>query len=179
MLSGQVYDASDPALIEERRIAHAVCRVFNSGVNLSDADLDGLLSILGSSGEGVYIESPFFCDYGYNISLGDKVYFNFNVAILDCAEIVIGNFVKFGPGVQVYTATHSLDPIGRARGDEFALPVVVEENAWIGGSAIILPGVHIGKNSVIGAGSVVIRDIPSDVVAAGNPARVIRKVRAN
>lgn len=174
MLSGQVYNAADAVLVAERTEAHAVCRTFNLCACSGPAELKNLLSIFGNVGNGVFIESPFLCDYGYNISLGSNVYFNFNVTILDCALVTIGNNVKFGPGVQLYTAGHSLDPLRRAAGDEFALPILIGDGAWIGGGAIILPGVEIGRNVVVGAGAVVTKSIPPDEVVAGSPAKIIR-----
>lgn len=125
-------------------------------------------------GEGVWIEPPFHCDYGSNIILGDKVYFNFNCVILDCAAVTIGSNVCFGPAVQIYTATHPLNAIERRAGLEFAKSIEIADDVWIGGGAIICPGVRIGARSVIGAGSVVTRDVPADVIAAGNPCRALR-----
>lgn len=174
MLSGEIYDASDPVLLDERHRAHAVCRAFNAETHLTKDSLNALLSLFGSVGPDVHIESPFFCDYGYNIHLGARVYFNFNVTILDCAPVNIGQEVKFGPGVQIYTAGHSLNPIARAQGEEFALPVSIGNKVWVGGSAIVLPGVTIGQNSVIGAGAVVTKDVPENAIVAGNPARIIK-----
>ena len=174
MLSGEFYNASDPELVQERARAHTICRTFNSVIDQTTSCLLTLFEQFDSVGENSYIEAPFLCDYGYNIRLGRGVYFNFNVTILDCAVVDIGDFVKFGPGVQIYTAGHSLEPDRRKAGDEFALPVVIEENVWVGGSAIILPGVHIGHDAVIGAGSVVTKDVPSGATVVGNPARIIK-----
>lgn len=176
MLAGQMYHASDLELVKERKYAHGVCRAFNSVIDLEESDRNHLLKLFGSSGKGVHIESPFFCDYGYNISLGENVYFNVNVTILDCAPVSLGDCVKLGPGVQIYTAGHSLEPNARAKGDEFALPVVIGRNVWIGGAAIILPGVRIGDDAVIGAGAVVTNNVPAGALAVGNPARVIREL---
>lgn len=173
MLSGQIYNASDPTLVKERSLAHEVCRMFNSQTTHGPDELRQLFTIFGSLPEGAYIEPPFHCDYGYNIHLGKGVYFNFNVTILDCANVSIGDHVKFGPGVQLYTAGHSLDAQRRRAGDEFALPIVIEEDVWVGGSAVILPGVRIGKRSVVGAGAVVTKDVPPDAVVVGNPARAL------
>jgi maltose O-acetyltransferase len=126
--------------------------------------------------QGVWIEPPFYCDYGSNITLGDKVYFNFNCIILDIAPVVIGSGVMFGPAVQIYTATHPLNAAERNSGLEFGLPISIGDDVWVGGGAIICPGVKIGARSVIGAGSVVTKDIPEDVLAVGNPCRVIRAI---
>ena len=174
MLSGAIYNASDPLILAERQHAHTVCRAFNAQVNWTKDGLNPLLCLFSAVGPGVYIESPFLCDYGYNIHLGAGAYFNFNVTILDCAPVRIGQDVKFGPGVQIYTAGHSLNPTARAQGEEFALPVTIGNNVWIGGSAIVLPGITIGDNAVVGAGAVVTKNVPEDVIVAGNPARVIK-----
>ena len=122
------------------------------------------------------IEPPFFCDYGTNIELGDKVFFNFNCVILDVAKVTIGSNVMFGPAVQIYTATHPMDAEERRSGLEFAKPVRIGNDVWLGGGVIVCPGVTIGDAAVIGAGSVVVRDIPAGVFAAGNPCRVIREI---
>ena len=130
--------------------------------------------LLGAVGSGAWIEPPFYCDYGRNITLGDRVYFNFHCVVLDCAAVTIGSDVFFGPGVQVYAATHPLDHVERKSGRELARPVTIESDVWVGGGAILCPGVRVGARSVIGAGSVVTRDVPEGVFAAGNPCRVIR-----
>ena len=122
------------------------------------------------------LEPPLRCDYGSNIRLGDRVYANFNLVVLDCAAVTIGNDVLIGPNVGIYTAGHPVDPGLRRQGLEFALPITIEDGVWIGGHAVIAPGVRIGRNSVIGAGSVVTKDIPANVVAVGNPCRVVRSV---
>ncbi len=123
-----------------------------------------------------WLQPPFYCDYGYNIKVGDKVFFNFNCVVLDVAEVIIGSRTLFGPNVQIYTATHPMNYKERASGLEFAKPIAIGEDVWIGGSAVICPGVSIGDRSVIGAGSVVTKDIPVDVFAAGNPSKVIRNL---
>lgn len=171
MLAGEMYLASDPQLVEEREFAHQVCRSFNAESWELESARKRLYGLFGSVGDGVVIESPFLCDYGYNVRLGDRVYFNFNVTILDCAPVTIGSDVKLGPGVQIYTAGHHLDRARRTAGEEFALPITVEDEVWVGGSAILLPGITIGAGAVIGAGSVVTRDVPSGARVAGNPAR--------
>ena len=132
--------------------------------------------LLGSADDAVWIEPPFHCDYGSNITLGSKVFFNFNCVILDPAPVLIGSNVLFGPAVQVYTATHPISATERRTGREFARPVEVGSDVWVGGGAIICPGVRIGSRSIIGAGSVVTRDIPADVFASGNPCRIIRQL---
>lgn len=175
MLSGELYDASDPQLSEERVRARNLTRDFN---NTRAADLQARARIINqlfaSSGHMLVIEPPFYCDYGSNITLGDNVYFNFNCVILDVAPVEIGSNTMFGPNVQIYTATHPVDAVERRKGLEFARPIRIGSDVWVGGGAIINPGVSIGDRSVIGAGSVVTRDIPPDVFAAGNPCKVIR-----
>ena len=135
-----------------------------------------IVSALFAQETDVWIQPPFFCDYGSNISLGKKVFFNFNCVVLDVMAVVIGNNVLFGPAVQIYAATHPIDAMERRRWLESARPVTIGSDVWVGGGAIICPGVTIGSRSVIGAGSVVTRDIPDDVFAAGNPCRVIRSL---
>ena len=175
MLQGQLYDPGDSLLIAERQQARALCRELNlSPQQDMDAHQRILAKLFGGVGEGVWIEPPFYCDYGENITLGDKVFSNFNCVILDPAPVTIGSRVQFGPSVQVYTATHPLDAAERSAGIELAEPVEIGDDVWIGGGAILLPSVQIGSRSVIGAGSVVTRPIPADVFAAGNPCRVVR-----
>ena len=122
----------------------------------------------------MWLEPPFFCDYGANIELGERVFFNFNCVVLDVCPVRIGRFTLFGPAVQIYTAMHPLDPELRRRGEEYGKPVEIGSDVWVGGGAIILPGVRIGSRAVIGAGSVVTRDVPDAVFAAGNPCRIVR-----
>lgn len=175
MLAGELYHAGDPQLVAERRRARDLLRALNGSAD-AETELRAsiLRELLGAAGEGVWIEPPFFCDYGSNIRLGDRVYFNFNCVVLDVAEVVIGSDVMFGPAVQIYTATHPMEYQPRRAGQEFAKPITVGSDVWVGGGAIILPGVTIGARSVIGAGSVVTRDVPEGVFAAGNPCRVLR-----
>lgn len=177
MLAGFLYDASDPALTEERRRARALCQELNrldaGRLKEKDAILDELL---GAHGKRLTIEPPFYCDYGSNIYLGDSVYFNYNCVVLDVNRVDIGDRVLIGPNVQIYAATHPLSPEIRASGLELGKAVKIGSDVWIGGGAIILPGVTIGKNSVIGAGSVVTGDVPEGVLAAGNPCRVIKEI---
>jgi maltose O-acetyltransferase len=177
MLAGELYVASDPELVLARRRARDLLRALNGS---RDVEMDKrrriLGELLGAVGEGAWIEPPFSCDYGRNITLGDRVYFNFNCVILDCAAVTIGSDVFFGPNVQVYAATHPTDHVARRSGLELARPIEVGSDVWIGGGAILCPGVRVGARSVIGAGSVVTRDVPEGVVAAGNPCRVIRSL---
>jgi maltose O-acetyltransferase len=133
-----------------------------------------LKQLLPCAGNDLWLQPPFFCDYGYNIKTGEKVFFNFNCVVLDAAPVTIGSRTLFGPNVQVYTATHPMNYAERASGVEFAKPITIGEDVWIGGSTVICPGITIGDRSIIGAGSVVTKNIPSNVVAAGNPCKVIR-----
>ncbi len=133
-------------------------------------------SILGKTGEYINIEQPFYCDYGYNIEIGENFFANYNFTVLDVGKVRIGANTQFGPGVSIYTAGHPLHPDSRNSGYEYGIDITIGDNVWIGGSTCIMPGVTIGNNVVIGAGSVVTKDIPDDVIAAGNPARVIRKI---
>ena len=177
MLAGELYDASDPQLVQERREARELMRQFNASRDEQrQRRAEILRKLLGAAGESTWIEPPFFCDYGYNIFLAENVYMNFNCVILDPARVEIGPNTLLGPNVQIYTATHPLDATVRRTGLEFARPVTVGPDVWIGGAAILCPGISIGAASVIGAGSVVTRDIPAHVFAAGNPCRVIRPI---
>lgn len=133
------------------------------------------MELFGKGGDSVWMQPPFFCDYGSNIHLGERVFFNFNCVVLDVCQVTIGNFTLFGPGVQIYTATHPMNAELR-RKQEFAKQIEIGSDVWVGGGAFICPGVKIGSKTVIGAGSVVTRDIPDSVFAAGNPCRVIRPI---
>ncbi|HEY9826748.1 MAG TPA: sugar O-acetyltransferase [Stenomitos sp.] len=177
MLSGELYDPLDPQLLAERRRARLLTKALNDTRDDQQDERDRLIrELIPNSGKGIWIEPPFYCDYGSNITLGDKVFFNFNCVVLDVARVRIGSGVLLGPAVQIYAATHPLSAAERRTGLEAGRPVDIGEEVWIGGGAIICPGVRVGAQSVIGAGSVVIRDIPEGVVAAGNPCRVIRAV---
>jgi maltose O-acetyltransferase len=165
----------DPQLVQERRRARDLCKALNdSRDDEQEKRAEIIHQLFGAIGENTWIEPPFYCDYGGNTTLGDSVYFNFNCVLLDVAPVDIGSRVLFGPNVQIYTATHPVDYQERRSGLEFARPITIGEDVWVGGGAIICPGVTIGSRSVIGAGSVVTRDIPADVFAAGNPCRVLR-----
>jgi maltose O-acetyltransferase len=175
MLAGELYNALDAQLSEERLKARLLIKELNDSREDQAAERHRILQeLLPNAQEGLWLQPPFYCDYGYNIKLGEKVFFNFNCVVLDVAEVTIGNRTLFGPNVQIYTATHPMNHVERASGLEFARPITIGEDVWIGGSVVICPGVHIGDRCVIGAGSVVTRDIPADVFAAGNPCRVIR-----
>jgi maltose O-acetyltransferase len=176
MLAGELYNSADPLLVLERRRARDLLKAYNATADEETERRCQLLrKLFAAAGEGLWIEPPFYCDYGSNVTLGERVYFNFNCVILDCARVTIGSNVFFAPGVQVYAATHPLDPVIR-RTLELGKPVTIGDDTGVGGGAIILPGVRIGSRSVVGAGAVVTRDVAEGVVVAGNPARVIREV---
>lgn len=175
MLAGESYNCLDPDLVAERQQAQALLRRYNLAEAVSERQ-GILLNLLGCIGQNSIIESPFYCTYGQNIHLGDRVYLNFSCTILDNNLVRIGSHVMLGPSVQIYTAAHPLQAEIRNQGWEIAKPVVIEDNVWIGGGAILLPGVTVGQNAVVGAGAVVTRDVPPDTVVAGNPARVIKKI---
>ncbi|MDN3520161.1 sugar O-acetyltransferase [Halomonas ramblicola] len=177
MLAGELYDARDPELQSMRRRARLLIHELNASRDDAEAERRRLLAeLLPHAGEGLWIEPPFFCDYGAHIRLGRGVFFNFDCVVLDVAPVTIGDHVLFGPAVQLYTATHPLDAAARRSGLEAGRPIAIGDDCWLGGGAVINPGVSIGARSVIGAGSVVTRDLPADVFAAGNPCRVIRPI---
>ena len=173
MLAGELYRPGDPELQADHARAKAWMVRYNAALAETPSVRRGLLSeLLGSVGEGTVIRPPFHCDYGYNIRLGDEVFLNFNCVILDVVEVRIGTGAQIGPAVQIYAADHPRDAEARRSGLEFGRPVIIGEHVWIGGGAIILPGVTIGDNAVIGAGSVVTRDVAAGATVVGNPARV-------
>lgn len=175
MLAGKPYDSRNPELVAMRLRARALCQRLNTLSPYAEAaERDALLAELFGAETDVYVTPPFFCDYGVHIRFGRGVYFNFDCVVLDVAPVDIGDRVLFGPAVQIYTAMHPMDCAERASGIESGRPIVIDSDVWIGGGAIICPGVTIGECSVIGAGSVVVRDVPAGVFAAGNPCRVIR-----
>jgi maltose O-acetyltransferase len=179
MLAGELYDGSDPQLVAERLRARELCHALALlAPKAPDAERAELLAQLFGTPTDAYVTPPFFCDYGRHIELGRRVYFNFNCVILDVARVSIGDNVLFGPAVQVYTASHPLNAAERRGGLEFGRPVVIGSDVWLGGGAVVCPGVTIGECTVIGAGSVVVRDVPAGVFAAGNPCRVIREIDA-
>ena len=176
MLAGEMYDPFDPELVAGRERARDLCQSLNSTREAQQEERRRILrELFGAGGDSVWMQPPFFCDYGSNIELGERVFFNFNCTVLDVCRVRIGDFTLFGPSVQIYTAMHPLDA-GRRRVEEFGKPVEIGADVWVGGAAIILPGVRIGSRAVIGAGSVVTRDVPDSVFAAGNPCRVIREI---
>lgn len=177
MLAGDLYDPLDPQLTQERQNCRDLCLRINATREDQTVERAQLLAELFGQETDAWLQPPFFCDYGTNISLGKKVFFNFNCVVLDVMPVIIGDYTLFGPAVQIYTATHPLDAAERRRGLEAAKPITIGRDVWVGGGAIICPGVTIGDRSVIGAGSVVTKDIPADVIAAGNPCRVIRPLK--
>jgi maltose O-acetyltransferase len=179
MLGGELYDPLDPQLSAERRRARLLFKALNDTRDDQQEERARLIkALIPRSGQGVWIEPPFYCDYGSNITLGDRVFFNFNCVVLDVAPVRIGSGVLIGPAVQIYTATHPLSAAERRAGLEYGKAVEMGDEVWIGGGAIICPCVRIGARSVIGAGSVVTRDVPEGVFAAGNPCRVVREIGA-
>ena len=175
MLAGQRYDPQDAELVAARDRARSLCRQINMApAGGLERALPPLLAALFGAPTDAYVTPPFHCDYGVHVRLGRKVYFNFDCVILDVAPVTIGDHVLFGPGVHVYTAMHPLEAEERRSGVEWGSPVAIGNDAWLGGGVIVCPGVRIGERAVIGAGSVVTRDVPADVLAAGNPCRVIR-----
>ncbi len=178
MLRGELYDANyNSQLIEERQQCKAACHAYN---RLSPLDMEErqklLRKLLGRTGENFLIEQPFYCDYGYNISIGENFYSNVNLVILDGAKVTFGDNVFIAPNCGFHTAGHPLDAEQRNKGLEYARPIVVGNNVWIGANVVVVPGVTIGDNCVIGAGSVVTKDIPPHSLAVGNPCRVIREI---
>jgi maltose O-acetyltransferase len=176
MLAGELYDAFDLELVAARERARDLCQDLNVTREREQDIRRGILTeLFGSGGDSVWMQPPFYCDYGSNVYLGDRVYFNFNCVILDVCEVRIGDFCFFGPAVQIYTASHPMNSQLR-RNQEFGRPVSIGSDVWVGGGSIICPGVTIGSKTVIGAGSVVTRDVPDGVVAVGNPCRVLREI---
>lgn len=177
MLSGELYDATDKELQKERLAARQLMLEYNQTAPDKMKDREAILEkLFGTKNTTLQIEPPFYCDYGINITIGERVFFNFNCVILDVSPVHIGNDTMFGPNVQIYAATHPLEWKIRASGLESGKPIRIGSNVWVGGSVVICPGVTIGDRTIIGAGSVVTRDIPPDVFAAGNPCRVIRSL---
>lgn len=177
MLAGMIYDANnDPSLIAERMECKELCRDYNELRPRQAEEREALLrKILGEVNDGILIEQPFYCDYGYNIRVGNNFYANFNLVILDEASVTFGDNVFIAPNCGFYTAGHPVDAIERNKGLEYARPITVGNDVWIGAGVTVLPGVTIGDNCVIGGGSVVVKDIPSNSVAVGNPCKVIKK----
>ncbi len=177
MLAGELYDPLDAQLVEERLQTRLLTKQLNDTSEDQVEELARILrQLIPNAGAGLWLQPPFYCDYGTNMHIGEKVFFNFNCVVLDVAPVTIGSRTMFGPNVQLYTATHPLDHKERSSGVEYAKPISIGEDVWVGGSVVVCPGVSIGDRSVIGAGSVVTKDIPADVFAAGNPCKVIRSL---
>ncbi len=177
MLAGLPYKAWLDGLQEARTENRIKVREFNQLHPSKEEEADQIIrSILGSAGENIHMEPPFHCDYGKNIEVGKNFYSNFNCTILDVGRVVIGDNVMFAPNVSIFTAGHPIHPDSRNSGYEYGIGVTIGDNVWIGGNVTVNPCVTIGKNSVIGSGSVVTRDIPENVIAAGNPCKVIREI---
>ena len=177
MLKGMLYRVEDPVLRQEHMNAKRLTRLLNETLETEwDRRRELVKEIFASAGDGAYIEPPFHCDYGIHTTVGKNFYANYGCYILDVCDVTIGDNVMFAPNVGIYAASHPIDPVVRASGLECGKPVKIGNNVWIGGHSCVCPGVTIGNNVVIGAGSVVCKDIPDDVVAAGNPCRVIRPI---
>ncbi|WP_317048443.1 sugar O-acetyltransferase [Confluentibacter sediminis] len=180
MLAGEMYNPSDPELMKERHRVRLLFHKFNS---LSEEHMEErnkvLYEIFEGAGENLFVEPPFHCDYGSNIKVGHNVFMNFNCCILDVATVIIGDNCMFAPHVQIYTATHPIEYKLRNSGKEYAKPITIGNNVWIGGGAIICPGVTLGNNTVVAAGAVVTKSFPDNVVIGGNPAKVIKSINNN
>lgn len=177
MIDGELYIAWDSELIADRENARRLTRLVNNTLETERKKrVDLLKQLFGSTGEELFIEPDFRCDYGYNIYVGENFYANFNCVILDVCPVRIGDNCFLAPGVHIYTATHPLEPGERISGLEYGKPVTIGSNVWLGGGAIINPGVTIGDNVVVASGSVVTKDVIDDVVVGGNPAHIIKKI---
>jgi len=173
MLAGELYDASDPELVAARARARQLLARYNAA-----PDRSLLAALFERLGANAVVEPPLYCDYGSNISIGEDFYANTGCVFLDCAGIEIGDRVLFGPNVQLYAATHPVETERRREGLEYALPITIGDDVWLGGAVVVLPGVTIGDRAVVGAGSVVTKDVPAEVVAAGNPCRPLHELEA-
>lgn len=177
MLSGNLYLAYDKELSELRfKCRELMDQINRTSFNDNEKRLEIIKKLFSKVGSNVSINKPFYCDYGFNIEIGDNFYSNYDLLILDVNKVIIGNNVMFGPRVSIYTAAHPIDKDVRRTNLEYGLPVVIEDDVWIGGNTVINPGVTIGSGSVIGANAVVTKDIPSNVIAVGNPCRVLREI---
>ena len=177
MLAGELYDPSDPALVADRERARDLARRYNatSGAEATRRE-DLLRELFDAVGDEPTVQPPFRCDYGYNVAVGDEFFANYGCVVLDTNPVTFGDRCLLGPGVHVYAATHPLDPEARAAGRERGRPVTVGDDVWIGGRAVLNPGVTVGDGAVIASGAVVTEDVPARAVVGGNPARVIREV---
>lgn len=178
MLAGDLYNPMDPELLKLREECRSNIEDYNRNSSIKRMDeRKKMLSRLFGADYDVYIEPPYFADYGINTKIGKGSYFNYNVTVLDVAEVKMGENTFIAPNVAIYTATHPVDPKERTSGTEYGLPITIGNNCWLGGSSVICPGVTLGDNVVVGAGSVVTKSFPSNVVIAGNPARIIRHLK--
>ncbi|MFF8383801.1 sugar O-acetyltransferase [Streptomyces kanasensis] len=179
MVAGEWFLPDDPELAADTERRAALCAAYNAVPPPPAAERTRILGeLLGAVGEGVRIRPPFHCDFGYHVTIGPRTFVDFNAVFLDCAPITVGADVRIGPNVQLLTPTHELDTERRRAGWERAEPVTVGDNVWLGGGVIVCPGVTIGADTVVGAGSVVVRDLPAGVLAVGDPARVVRRLTA-
>lgn len=175
MLAGQLYQAGDPELVAERLKARKLVKTFNdSDPEDTEFRVSQIRKIFGKAGKNLWVEPPFYCDYGYNIEVGDDVFFNFNCVVLDVVKVTLGDRVFVAPNVQFYPATHPLDPVQRGEMWEYGKQITIGNDVWIGGSAVICPGVSIADRTVVGAGAVVTKSFPADVLIGGNPAKIIK-----
>ena len=178
MIAGELYDPLDNQLVQERiRTRNLLLDLNATREDEPEKRAEILKQLTPHAPSSLWLQPPFYCDYGSNMFVGERVFFNFNCVVLDVCPVRIGSRTMFGPNVQIYTATHPVDHIERSSGVEYSKPIEIGDDVWVGGSAVICPGVKIGDRAVIGAGSVVTKDIPSDVFAAGNPCRVIRQLK--
>lgn len=177
MLNGELYLASDPELVKDRLNARRLTRLINQTLETDDnLRIKLLIELFGSTRNNLYVEPTFRCDYGYNIHVGENFFANFDCVFLDVCEIRIGDNCFIAPGVHIYTATHPLNAQERISGAEYGIPVTIGHNVWIGGRAVINPGVNIGNNVVIASGAIVTKDVPDNVVVGGSPAKVIKQI---
>lgn len=178
MLAGEMYNPVDPLLAKDREDVRRKVRMYNQTLETETEKRTALLrDILGSTGENIIMEPNIRFDYGYNTHVGENFYANFDCTILDVCEVHIGKNCMLAPAVQIYTATHPLHPVERNSGKEYGKPITIGNNVWIGGSAVVNPGVNIGDNVVIASGSVVTKNIPDNVVVGGNPAKIIKEIK--
>ena len=177
MLCGEMYNPADPELVLDRENARRKVRIYNQTLESEGTKRVELLKdLLGSTGELVYMEPNIRFDYGYNTYVGENFFANFDCTILDVCEVRFGDNCMLGPSVQIYTATHPITPMERNSGKEYAKPIIIGNNVWIGGNAVINPGVCIGDNAIIASGAVVIKNVPANVVVGGNPAKIIKEI---
>ncbi len=177
MIAGLLYDASDPELVQLRLTCKSLLHTLNTlPPDNTRAQHETLQKLFGSMGEKIEITPPFYCDYGFNITLGNSIFMNFNCIILDPGPVVIEDNVMFGPSVSLYTATHPVEAQERLKGPELGYAITIRENAWLGGNCVVCPGITVGRNAVVAAGAIVTKDVPDNVVVAGNPARIIKKL---